>query len=183
MKVSNYRVSTNSRKQSGTSTLTRHAKAQRKAAAPKAAKTTKKKKTSSEGSFGKSMSSPHAIQVYGIILMAFALLLAVSIFSFYFHAHNNITYVDGHRAIVSENIARSVGAYLAYFFVNEIFGVFSIGFPFLIFLYGRRTMASFYNFCSFLFLPIPNYTSSSKISRMLESKMSICSLVPIVIRL
>lgn len=138
MKVSNYRVSTNSRKQSGTSTLTRHAKAQRKAAAPKAAKTTKKKKTSSEGSFGKSMSSPHAIQVYGIILIAFALLLAVSIFSFYFHAHNNITYVNGHRAIVSENIARSVGAYLAYFFVNEIFGVFSIGFPFLIFLYGMK---------------------------------------------
>lgn len=136
MKVSNYRVSANSRKPSGTTTLSRNAKAQRKSVASKATKTAKKKKTPSNGSLGKSLSSPHAIQVYGVILMAFALLLAVSIFSFYFHAHNNITYVDGHRAIVSENIARSVGAYLAYFFVNEIFGVFSIGFPFLLFLYG-----------------------------------------------
>lgn len=138
MKVSNYRVSANSRKPSGTTTLSRNAKAQRKSVASKATKTAKKKKTPSNGSLGKSLSSPHAIQVYGVILMAFALLLAVSIFSFYFHAHNNITYVDGHRAIVSENIARSVGAYLAYFFVNEIFGVFSIGFPFLLFLYGLK---------------------------------------------
>lgn len=140
MKVSNYRVSASTRKPSGTSTLSRHAKAQRKSVAAKATKTPKKKKapSKSNGSVGKSLSNPHAIQVYGVILMAFALLLAVSIFSFYFHAHNNITYVDGHRAVVSENIARSVGAYLAYFFVNEIFGVFSIGFPFLIFLYGLK---------------------------------------------
>lgn len=138
MKVSNYRVSANSRKPSGTTTLSRNAKVQRKSVASKATKTAKKKKTPSNGSLGKSLSSTHAIQVYGVILMAFALLLAVSIFSFYFHAHNNITYVNGHRAIVSENIARSVGAYLAYFFVNEIFGVFSIGFPFLLFLYGLK---------------------------------------------
>lgn len=138
MKVSNYRVSANSRKPSGTTTLSRNAKVQRKSVASKATKTAKKKKTPSNGSLGKSLSSTHAIQVYGVILMALALLLAVSIFSFYFHAHNNITYVNGHRAIVSENIARSVGAYLAYFFVNEIFGVFSIGFPFLLFLYGLK---------------------------------------------
>ncbi len=132
------KVTTQSSKKASTSSLSRHAKKQQKSTNPKSKKAPKKKKASSDFSLWKSLSGPRAIQVYGVFLMAFALLLAVSIVSFYFHAHNNITYVDGHRAIASENVARMVGAYLAYFFVNNIFGVFSIGFPFLFFLYGLK---------------------------------------------
>lgn len=87
------------------------------------------------------LASPRMIQVYGILLLIFSLLLFLSTVSFYFHANNNISFVEGHGEVFSENIARSVGAYLAYFFVNNIFGIVSIGFTFLFFLYGLKLAA------------------------------------------
>lgn len=138
MKVTNYVVSNKSAGKNTTKTLSRHSKAQVKSSAPKSKKTEKKKSKSSSGSLGQALTGPRAIQIYGVILMAFALLLAVSIISFYFHARNNITFVTGGQNVVSQNLARGIGAYLAFAFVNEIFGVFSIGFPFLFFLYGLR---------------------------------------------
>ena len=103
----------------------------------KPAAKSKPKKTN--GGFWKAITGQTAIQVYGVLFMAFALLLAISIISFYFHAHNNITYVlsDNHT-VVPENITLGLGAYLAYGFVYQLFGVFSIGFAFLFFLYGFR---------------------------------------------
>jgi len=106
-------------------------------------KSSTKKSSSSKGSKGGSFSlsafaSQRALQIYGTIFILFALLLLASICSFYFHAHNNITYVDGDQMVNAENIARGVGATLAVFFVTKLFGVFSIGFPCLVFLYGWK---------------------------------------------
>lgn len=112
----------------------------------KSSKKTKAKATSKSGAksgtdFFAFLASSRMIQVYGVLLMIFSLLLFLSIVSFYFHANNNISFVVGHGEVVSENIARSVGAYLAYFFVNNIFGIVSIGFPLLFFLYGLKLAA------------------------------------------
>ncbi len=106
-------------------------------------KTAKKKSTrtkSSGMSFGDFLRSKGMIQVYGILLVAFAILLFVSSLSFFFHANNNISFVEGDQSIISENIARGVGNYISYFFIQFIFGVVSIGFSFLFFLYGLRIL-------------------------------------------
>ena len=142
MKVTNHVVSSKSKSKNKATTLTRHAKIQQKAAAPKPKKSkpksAPKQKTKKSGDgFWKTITGQRAVQVYGVIMMAFAILLALSIVSFYFHADNNITFVLGdHSAVEPQNVALGVGARLAYFFVDQMFGVFAIGFPFLFFLYG-----------------------------------------------
>ena len=78
---------------------------------------------------------------YGVLLILFALLLFLSIGSFYFNAHNNVAFVESDHAEPALNIAKGVGATLSYFFVQFFFGVISIGFPFLILLYGIRLVA------------------------------------------
>ncbi len=144
MKVENRKTISSSNRKFATSTLERHVQRQRKASTSSTKKvSTKKKKkkaSSSDVHIGNALTGTRAQQVYGVIILAFALLLLASIISFFFHAHNNITFVEGHRAVPSENVARTIGAYLSYFFVNEIFGVFSIGFPFLLFLYGIKLL-------------------------------------------
>ena len=142
MRVTNHVVSSKSKPKNKAKTLTRHAKVQQKAAAPKPKKSKpksapKQKTGKSGGGFWKAVTGQRAVQVYGVVLMAFAIMLALSIVSFYFHAHNNITYVLGdHDAVEPQNVALGAGAWLAYFFVDQMFGVFAIGFPFLFFLYG-----------------------------------------------
>ena len=81
------------------------------------------------------------IVFYGIVLLLFSILLLLSIGSFYFNAHNNITYVVGDHVEPAQNIAKGVGASLAYFFIQFFFGVASIGFPFLIFIYSIRLIS------------------------------------------
>jgi len=71
----------------------------------------------------------------------FSLLLFMSIVSFYFNAHENVSYVVGDRAQDVPNLAKGVGAMLSYFFIQYFFGVASIGFPLLILLYGIRLIA------------------------------------------
>ena len=78
---------------------------------------------------------------YGVLLILFALLLFLSIGSFYFNAHNNVAFVESGHAEPALNIAKGVGATLSYFFVQYFFGIASIGFPFLILLYGIRLVA------------------------------------------
>jgi DNA segregation ATPase FtsK/SpoIIIE and related proteins len=139
MKVINHVVSSKSNNRRNTTTITRNAKAQHKAKAPKGKKSKAKDapKSSGSGGFWKAVSGEHARQIYGVILMTFAILLIISIISFYFNAHNNITYVNGdHDAVTPKNAAHGLGAYLSYFFVTQLFGVVSIGFPVLFFLYG-----------------------------------------------
>lgn len=136
MKVTSQLVTSKSKpKSKKTTSQTNFSKSASKSAKSKGKST---KKSSNNGSFGKFMSSPRMIQVYGVLILCFALLLLVSLVSFYFHARNNITYVLSHGQGVAENVTRTVGAYLSYFFVNDIFGVASIGFVFLFFLFGWR---------------------------------------------
>ena len=142
MKVINHVVSKPSNSQARTSTIARHAKvtqkSSKKSTRKKEPKTSKGK--SSSGNFFKFFASKGMIQVYGVLLLAMALLVFISIVSFYFHAHNNLFYVEGLES-TAQNIARSVGAHIAYFFVQDTFGVVSIGFPFLFFLYGVRILS------------------------------------------
>ena len=81
------------------------------------------------------------VVLYGVLLILFSLLLFLSIGSFYFNAHSNIAFVVGDHTGPAQNIAKGVGAFLAYFFVQFFFGIASIGFPFLILLYGIRLVA------------------------------------------
>ncbi|MCR4877894.1 MAG: DNA translocase FtsK [Bacteroidales bacterium] len=78
---------------------------------------------------------------YGIVLMLFSILLFLSVFSFYFNAHENVSFVVGDHSQNVPNLAKGVGAYLSYFFIQHFFGVASVGFPFLILLYGIRLVA------------------------------------------
>lgn len=79
---------------------------------------------------------------YGVLLIVFSLLLFLSIVSFYFNAHENVSYVVGDRAQDVPNLAKGVGAMLSYFFIQFFFGVASIGFPLLILLYGIRLISA-----------------------------------------
>lgn len=136
MKVTNFKVSNTSNASRKASTLARHAKSLRKAsgkADKKKSSSGKKKKISS---FFSAFASRQAIRFYGILFLAFAILLLISICSFYFHPNDTISHVESGTA--PHNIARTVGAHLSYFFLKYSFGVFAIGFPFLFFLYGVR---------------------------------------------
>lgn len=142
MKVINHVVSKPSRTPSRTTTISRNSKA-----AQKSGKKSSKKKEpkssrskSSGGNFFNFFAGKGMIQVYGVLLLALALLVFISIVSFYFHAHNNLFYVEGLET-TAQNIARSVGAHIAYFFVQDTFGVVSIGFPFLFLLYGIKIIS------------------------------------------
>ncbi len=140
MKIVNHVAKKPTQSKSRTTTLTRHAKAASKTTkAPKmkAAKTSK-----SGNGFFSFFASKGMIQVYGVLILALALLVFISIVSFYFNAHNNLSYVDSiSKEMPAHNLARSVGAYLSYFFVQCTFGVVAIGFPFLFFLYGFRIVS------------------------------------------
>jgi S-DNA-T family DNA segregation ATPase FtsK/SpoIIIE len=94
-------------------------------------KTEKSSSNSSGGIFG-----PRAMQVYGVLLMLFAVLLLVSLVSYFFHHETDLSHVLGN--ITPGNVAGTVGAHLAYFFVDCCMGIFSIGFAFLFFLYGIK---------------------------------------------
>ena len=87
-------------------------------------------------SAGQVLGDPRMLKVYGIILLAFSLLLLVSIMSHFFTFEADISYcVSGGEV---KNWAGSIGAYLARFFVNYTFGIYSIGFTLLFFLYGMK---------------------------------------------
>lgn len=113
-------------------------------------KTTKKKsvkKTKTNGSpaskKGKSifafLKSERMIQIYGLLLIIFSLLLLVSIVSYLFTQSADVTFInDSGGDAKPGNIGGVVGAYLAHFFVNYFFGIFSLGFVLLFFLYGLK---------------------------------------------
>lgn len=100
----------------------------------KASKKGKEKSTSKAKDGG--LFGPRAMQVYGVLLMLFSVLLLVSLVSYFFHHETDLSHVSGH--ITPGNVAGTVGAHLAYFFVDCCMGIFSIGFAFLFFLYGIR---------------------------------------------
>ncbi len=140
MKIVNHVAKNSVRTKPVTPHVSRHARTVRKSP-----KKTPKKKEPRQGGGGRGFlaffASKGMIQVYGVLLLALALIVAVSILSFYFHANNNIAFVETDSGIVSHNIARGVGARLAHAFVQYTFGISAIGFPFLFFLYGVRIVS------------------------------------------
>ena len=113
----------------------------KKRAARGASKAKKSSGKSSSFSLWGFLSGDKMIVFYGIMLILFSILLFISIFSFYFNAHENVSYVVGDGALDAPNLAKGVGASLSYFFIQYFFGVASIGFPFLILLYGIRLVS------------------------------------------
>ena len=91
---------------------------------------------SGASSVGASLLSPRALQIYGILLMAFAILLLVSMISYFFHPSTDASNADA--GIKAQNLAGTLGANLAHFFVDGCMGIASVGFAFLLFLYGVR---------------------------------------------
>ena len=98
----------------------------------KASSSSKKPRSSSGFSLWKFLAGDKMIVFYGVLLILFAALLFLSIFSFYFNAHENVSYIVSDRAQEAPNLAKGVGAALSYFFIQFFFGVASVGFPFLI---------------------------------------------------
>ena len=97
-----------------------------------------KSKKQSGGDFFKALGSPTAVKIYGILLMAFAIVAFLSILSFYFTFETDWQYANFGGDNVADNWCGRFGAHIAAFFVNYLFGVFSIGFPFLLFLAGCK---------------------------------------------
>lgn len=137
------RINPYNSKSSKTSNVQKFAMASRE----KSTKSTTKKKTavkktsSSSFSLKKFFTSKNAVCIYGILLLLFSIFLFISIISFYFNAKNNIQFVQ-HIIPSSElhNVFKSIGAYLSYYAVNYFFGVASIGFSFLFFLYAIKVL-------------------------------------------
>lgn len=103
-------------------------------------KSTKKKNPKSKKgslSFINFIRDEKMLKVYGVILLAFTLLLLVSLLSYFFHPAADDLHVNS-SSEPPANIARTIGAHLAYFFTNYTFGIASLGFPFLFFLYGLK---------------------------------------------
>ncbi|MCL2291088.1 MAG: DNA translocase FtsK [Bacteroidetes bacterium] len=128
MKLSNYQ-------QTNKKVTTNHKKQK---AASKAVKSAEKKSTKSGGlTFWGFLKSKRMVQVYGILFMAFAILLCISMISSYFHFRSDASFVvSGTEQI--DNAVGAVGAHLAYRFINYTFGFFSLGFVLLFFIYGFK---------------------------------------------
>ena len=97
-----------------------------------------KSKKQSNGGFFKDLASPTAVKIYGILVMAFAIVTFLSILSFYFTFETDWQYANFGGEDVADNWCGRFGAHIAVFFVQYLFGVFSIGFPFLLFLAGCK---------------------------------------------
>ena len=131
-------------KKSTTSNMKKFADSQGGAAKKSSRKSASGKKPAgkkSSFSLWKFLSGEKMIVFYGVLLILFSILLFLSIISFYFNAHENVSFVVGDRVQEAPNLAKGVGSYLSYFFIQYFFGVVSIGFPFLILLYGIRLVA------------------------------------------
>ena len=130
-------------KKSNTSNVKKFADSQGGASKKSTRKSSSAKKSRSSSGFSlwEFLSSDKMIIFYGVMLILFAVLLFLSIFSFYFNAHESVSYMVGDRAQEAPNLAKGVGTALSYFFVQFFFGVASVGFPFLILLYGIRLVS------------------------------------------
>ena len=92
---------------------------------------------SSSSSSGGGLFGPRAMQIYGVLLMVFSVLLVVSLVSYFVHHSADSSHVASSE-VHPENVAGTVGAHLAYFFGDCCMGIFSVGFAFLFLLYGIR---------------------------------------------
>ena len=95
------------------------------------------KKQNGEKSFMAFFASDAMIKVYGLLLVAFSLLLLVSVGSYIFTQKHDVAHI-GNPALPPHNLARSPGAHLAHFFTDYTFGFAALGFVLLFFLYGLK---------------------------------------------
>jgi len=101
-------------------------------------KSTEKKSPKKDGlSFWGVLKSKRMVQVYGILFMAFAILLCIAMLSSFFHFRSDASVVVANTEHI-DNAAGIVGAHLAYYFIYNTFGFFSIGFVLLFFIYGFK---------------------------------------------
>ena len=87
--------------------------------------------------FWRLFKSKGMIQVYGVLLMAFAILLCISIISSFFHYSADASFIESDTEQI-KNAAGALGAHLAYYFISHTFGYFSLGFVLLFFIYGFK---------------------------------------------
>jgi S-DNA-T family DNA segregation ATPase FtsK/SpoIIIE len=94
-------------------------------------------KKSNSVSFWGFMCSKRMVQVYGILFMAFAILLCISMMAAYFHFNSIDSFVNSGTEL-TDNPTGAIGAHIAYRFIYHTFGFFSIGFALLFFIYGFK---------------------------------------------
>ena len=75
----------------------------------KAAKGGKRSGKTSSFSLWAFLSGNKMVVFYGIVLMLFSILLFLSVFSFYFNAHENVSFVVGDHSQNVSNLAKGVG--------------------------------------------------------------------------
>jgi hypothetical protein len=97
----------------------------------------KKVKTSNGMTFFGILKSKRMVQVYGILLMTFAIMLCISMLSSYFHFRADASLSQSNTEEI-KNVAGIIGARLAFLFIYYTFGFFSIGFVLLFFIYGFK---------------------------------------------
>ncbi|MCQ2286614.1 MAG: DNA translocase FtsK [Bacteroidales bacterium] len=139
MRVTNHKTATantlrnkpkNARRSSGGGVMKSHKKSSAK-------KSSSKKSSSSNGSFSEFITSEVMIKVYGVLIFAFALLMLASIGSYIFTQKYDIMHIASPEN-PPHNLARSIGAHLAHFFVENTFGFASLGFAFILLLWGLK---------------------------------------------
>lgn len=130
------------KKNAGYKTVNNHKKASslRSAKATPKTKTkaspSKKSRKSSRSSFLNALFGPRMIQVYGVVIMLFSVLLMVSMVSYFCHHTSDYSHVTSNTDV--SNLMGTFGAHLAYLFVDGCMGIFAVGFAFLFFIYGVR---------------------------------------------
>ncbi|MDR1758115.1 MAG: DNA translocase FtsK [Bacteroidales bacterium] len=107
---------------------------------PKSKTSVARKKSSRGVAFFRFFGDARVIKLYGILFMLFSIVLAVSIISFLFTHDADMSYLinAGDKGARPENVAGVVGATVARGFMDYTFGVFSIGFSLLFFLFGLK---------------------------------------------
>ncbi|MCL2247185.1 MAG: DNA translocase FtsK [Lentimicrobiaceae bacterium] len=128
MKLSNYQ-------QTNKKVVKNHKK--QKATSKKGKSSEKESKGNNGVTFWSALKSKRMIQVYGVLLMTFAILLGISIVYTYFNYALVASFVESETGQIGNPVG-VIGAYLAHFFIGKTFGFFSLGFVLLFFIYGFK---------------------------------------------
>jgi len=127
MKITNYQQTTKK-------VVKNHKK--QKTASKKTKNSEKKSKNSDRLAFWGVLKSKRMVQVYGILLMVFAILLCISMIYSFFHYNSVASFVESGTDV--DNPVGPWGARLAYHAITKTFGFFSVGFVLLLFIYGFK---------------------------------------------
>lgn len=136
MKITNHRSTNTIKNYSSTKSSSARNNGKKKTHQKITRKTTKKR-SNAGSNFVHFMRDEKMIKIYGVILVAFALLLFTSLLSYIFTYAADDSHIRS-SSLPPKNIARTVGAHLAYFFTNYTYGIAALGFVFLFFVYGLK---------------------------------------------